>query len=396
MQINSDYILIDNKRYLELCLLNLSKSECISIDTESSGYYTYFPRVCLLQITSNGKNYIIDTLAPIDLPKLSPIFLDPKILKIFHSATDDIKALKRDFHFEFCNIVDTMYSSKMLGMAHNSLNYLVEHFHDIKLSKVEQKSNWEKRPLDKHQLKYAALDTAYLESIWTKMKEELQKRGLLEEVISECDRFAKEPYIKKDDQSHSHWYKFPSILKYDPEQRRMIHDILQYRETKAKKSNRAAFRIINTQNIESIVKDKPDLNHLIKVFGKKEGTDIYNIVQNPSGEPIEKSDIPKEDYGLSDIEEHLYIKMRKWREIIMKKRKIDHTMVLPNKYLALIAKNRPTTLDMLRQLNIMSDWKINHYGPSIIRILQNESYDGLLSGLIEIRKTGERKASNGN
>ncbi|MCE9501947.1 MAG: ribonuclease D, partial [Leptospira sp.] len=104
MQINSDYILIDTKQSLDLALINLKSSPVLSIDTESSGYYTYYSRICLIQITAHGKNYLIDTLTNHDLQGIGEIFNNKSILKIFHSATDDIKALKRDFKFEFSAI----------------------------------------------------------------------------------------------------------------------------------------------------------------------------------------------------------------------------------------------------------------------------------------------------
>jgi ribonuclease D len=81
----------------------------ISIDTESSGYYTYYSKVCLVQISANGKNFILDPMAQIDIKALSGVFKNPSILKIFHSAIDDIKALKRDFGFEFKNIAEDWY-----------------------------------------------------------------------------------------------------------------------------------------------------------------------------------------------------------------------------------------------------------------------------------------------
>ncbi|EMO26830.1 3'-5' exonuclease domain protein [Leptospira interrogans serovar Bataviae str. HAI135] len=33
----------------------MSQANSISVDTESSGYYTYFSKVCLIQISAKGK-----------------------------------------------------------------------------------------------------------------------------------------------------------------------------------------------------------------------------------------------------------------------------------------------------------------------------------------------------
>lgn len=78
MQINSDYIVVDTARSLQLVLINLSQADSISVDTESSGYYTYFSKVCLIQISAKGKNYIIDPLKLQNLESLGNLFEDKK------------------------------------------------------------------------------------------------------------------------------------------------------------------------------------------------------------------------------------------------------------------------------------------------------------------------------
>lgn len=396
MQINSNYILIDNKKSFELSLVSLMNSKVIAVDTESSGFYTYFSRVCLVQITANGKNYIFDPLSNVNISKLGDVFSSPKILKIFHSAWDDIKALKRDFQFEFQNIADTMYSSKLLGMEHNSLEYLVEHYHNVKLSKTQQKSNWEIRPLKEMQLKYAALDTAYLESIWEKMRAELDKSRLLEEAVSEFEKMAAEPYSKKDEVSEVALHKFPDINNYSPVQRRLIVDILNYREEKAKKTDKAPFRILNKEAIESIVKENPDLAKLVSLYGKKDGEAIYDIIVHPKGEPIETILFPKANEELNPEEDALYNKLKKWREKVIRQRNVDHSMLLSNKNLVAIIKTMPANLDDLRKLNLMSEWKLQNYGPSILRAMRNENYDDLLKAMVVIRRQKKRRNNNNN
>jgi len=391
MQINSKYILVDNKKSLELAIVTLATSKIIAIDTESSGYYTYFSKVCLIQISGNGKNFIIDPMAQIDIKTLNPVFKNPAILKVFHSAIDDIKALKRDFGFEFKNIADTMYSSKLLGLEHNSLNYLVEYYHKIFLSKTEQKSNWEKRPLDRHQLQYAALDTAYLESIWTTMQAELEKRNLLTEAVSEFEKMADEPYVAKETTNEIHWHKFPNIDKFTSEERRNVCDILQFRDDKAKRMNKAPFRVINNETIEKIVKKELTEDNLITLLGKKDGAELHKILLNPLGPPLEKVDTPKLDYELKPEEEELFKQLRKWRDRIMKKRNIDHTMLLSNKNLILIIRSNIQNLDDLRKLSLMSEWKILNYGPSILKALKNENYDELLNHLVPLNRVKRTK-----
>ncbi|MDX1960526.1 MAG: HRDC domain-containing protein [Leptospiraceae bacterium] len=386
MQINSTYILIDNKKALELAVINFQASQVISVDTESSSFYTYFPKVCLIQITSSNKNYIIDPLAKMDISLLGPVFQNEKILKIFHSAIDDIKALKRDFGFQFKNIADTMYSSKLLALEHNSLNHLVFHYHNLKLSKTEQKSNWEKRPLEKEQLKYAALDTAYLESIWTKMESELNELGLFEEASSEFEKFTEEIYKPRDSNAEIPWHKFPNIQKFSPEERRTIHDLLQFREEKAKRANKATFRIMNNDSLIKLVKEKPSAEEILKQFGKKDSEDIIKLLNEPSGPPFEKVETPKIDKDITPLEEGKLRGFHKWRDKVMKKRNMDHTMLLSNKQFLQILRNNCETIEDIQKLNLISEWKLKNYAPSLLKLIKNEPYEDLLENLMPIPK----------
>ncbi|MCX7999179.1 MAG: HRDC domain-containing protein, partial [Leptospiraceae bacterium] len=367
----------------ELACVFMLGSPSIGVDTESSGYYTYYSKVCLIQITCKDKNYLIDPLAKISLKPLEQVFSSPKVLKVFHSAIDDIKALKRDFGFTFQNIADTMYSSKLLGFEHNSLNYIVEKYFQVKLSKTEQKSNWEKRPLDKYQLKYAVLDTVYLCPIWERMKEELEKAELLEEALSEFEKMTEEVYHGRETTQENHWYKFKNILKYTPEQRRKIHDLLEYREEKARKTNKAPFRIFNSEVIHSLASAEEINEELIAkyIHNKKDIQEVLNILKNPSGPPLEKSDIPKFDLGIAPNVRARLRMLRKWRQKIIQKRKIHHTMIISNRQMIQLLENPPKNLQELEKLNLMSKWKVKNYGPSLLKALNNEPYDDLIGNL---------------
>ncbi|MCZ8341445.1 MAG: HRDC domain-containing protein [Leptospira sp.] len=385
MQINSNYILVDTPKALDLALINLKQSKILSIDTESSGYYTYYPRVCLIQINSNGKNYLIDPLRIPNLTSLSPLFVDSNILKLFHSAQDDIKALKRDFGFQFVNVADTMISSRLLSMEQSSLSFLVEFFHKVTLSKVEQKSNWEIRPLQKQQLKYAALDTAYLESIWQKMEEDLKKRNLYEEAKSEFEFIANEEFVAKEGEGFS-LGKFPDILNFTPLERRKILELLRYRDEKAKRINKASFRVFGNDKLSQAVKEEPNEAKCIERFGKKDGEVIYKLLIAEYNDPIDTSELSKRHgEDLNEEEDKKFQNAKKWRLRIMRVRRMEHSLLPSNKQLIAVLKANPQNLEELRALKVFSDWKVDNYGPSLLAALQGISFDNMLGRLVAVR-----------
>ena len=55
------YTLIEKQHQLDIALSRLSETARIAVDTEFSGYYTYFQEICLIQISSGPYHFVIDT-----------------------------------------------------------------------------------------------------------------------------------------------------------------------------------------------------------------------------------------------------------------------------------------------------------------------------------------------
>ena len=160
----------DNKSLLRITKL-LKKNEVLFVDTEFLRNNTYWPKLCLIQIKAKKKIYLIDPLAKdIDLEIIKEIFLDPSILKVFHSARQDIEVLINVFNIIPWPIYDTQIAANFI-FAETDIGYsnLVEKFCEIKLSKKYQVSDWSKRPLKDKQIEYAGLDVEYLPLLHKKL-----------------------------------------------------------------------------------------------------------------------------------------------------------------------------------------------------------------------------------
>ena len=69
-----------------------AKAEFITVDTEFMRDSTYWPKLCLALVGGPGEAVAIDTLAPgMDLAPLLDLMKNPKILKVFHSARQDLE-----------------------------------------------------------------------------------------------------------------------------------------------------------------------------------------------------------------------------------------------------------------------------------------------------------------
>ncbi len=77
-------VYIDTNRDLARLAMRLLDQAAVAVDTEANSLFAYRERLCLIQISAAGRDYIVDPLAEIDLGILSPVFADPGITKIFH------------------------------------------------------------------------------------------------------------------------------------------------------------------------------------------------------------------------------------------------------------------------------------------------------------------------
>ena len=105
---------IDTPRQLEQLIKKLSNELVVAVDTESDSLYSYFEKVCLVQVSTAQTDYLVDPLN-VDISRLATFFAASSIQKVFHAAEYDILSLKRDYNFAFVNLFDTMLAAKILG-----------------------------------------------------------------------------------------------------------------------------------------------------------------------------------------------------------------------------------------------------------------------------------------
>ena len=179
----------DNKSLLRITKL-LKKNEVLFVDTEFLRNNTYWPKLCLIQIKAKKKIYLIDPLAKdIDLEIIKEIFLDPSILKVFHSARQDIEVLMNVFNIIPWPIYDTQIAANFT-FAETDIGYsnLVEKLCEIKLSKKYQVSDWSRRPLKDKQIEYAGLDVEYLPFLYKKLDTKIRAKRKVKMYKAEIEK----------------------------------------------------------------------------------------------------------------------------------------------------------------------------------------------------------------
>ncbi len=278
-------VIIDTDGDLEKIVPELEKKKLLGVDTESDSYYSYQDRVCIIQISTDTDDYIIDTIAIHKMEPLKTVFENEHIEKIFHDGTNDITGLKADFGFHCRNIFDTAIAWRMISGELKGLAYLLELHFGVSHNKKYQKWDWRRRPLTKEQLEYAQIDTHYLIRLRNLLYKKLEARNLLRQ-FKESTRNLE--WLKKTPKKFNPngFWRLKGVQNLDRESIDVLKALYRYRERTAQRLNKASFRVINGEAMIRLAKQKPrTLQEIKNVKGlprhlKQQGAkDLLNIIK---------------------------------------------------------------------------------------------------------------------
>lgn len=238
---------LELKKQLEL----LKDDKIVAIDTEFNRSDTYYPIFSLIQFAGKKTTFAVDIMVIQDHAAIKEFLSNKKIIKVFHSARQDIEVLNHHFGFIPENIFDTQIAALFLGFKdHPSFSKLAQEYLNKTISKECQYSDWTKRPLSKEQLKYALDDVALLYTIYYKMEKLLKKsrRYSWAEEESELSTNIKNFYPEIKDLLT----KFRNRIK--PQKKLMLcYFILKEREKLARNLNLPRNRIMSDNDIGNYV-----------------------------------------------------------------------------------------------------------------------------------------------
>jgi len=180
---------IDTPDLLLSRLQHWRQQTVVALDTEFIRERTYYPQLALVQLATRDEVLLIDPLVPGIADTLRPLLLDPNVLKVMHSASEDLQALRRGMDAVPAPLFDTQVAAAMCGLgAGLSYQKLVEQVTGTQLEKGETRSDWLRRPLSESQLKYAADDVLHLHEIYDVLSTKLHAAGRDEWLRQDNDR----------------------------------------------------------------------------------------------------------------------------------------------------------------------------------------------------------------
>jgi ribonuclease D len=246
--ITSSYSYVDTQPALNQLVEQIRTSEKIALDTEADSYHHYFEKVCLMQLTLDDRNFIIDPLCDIDMSLFLNLLSQKKL--VIHDAGYDLRIMRSSFAFRPHNeIFDTMAAAQLLGYEKFGLTAMLESFFNIKMSKKGQRSDWSKRPLKSSQLQYAIDDTRFLIPLAEKLKDELIRLDRLHWHKQSCENVMRSAMQEKTEQDNERVWRIKGTSRLIPQQLQFIKTLWFWRDKLARKVDLPAFRIMGNDKI---------------------------------------------------------------------------------------------------------------------------------------------------
>lgn len=247
-------MLIYNYDQLKQFFLKSQKDKIIGIDTEFYRVSTYYPKLCLIQISNKNSTIIIDPLCKkIDFSLIKKIFFNRNIIKVFHAAYQDIEILFNLFGKIPENIVDIQLCLSEIGFS-ESLGYAdaCKNLLDIKIDKKNQFIDWRKRPLEKEKILYAINDVKYLPKLFLKISEKINIAENINIIRSHKKLLNEETYKKKPKNA---WKKL-KIVEIKNYEIKKLKQVCFIRENLAKEKDIPVKKIMTDQNVKLLCKKK--------------------------------------------------------------------------------------------------------------------------------------------
>jgi ribonuclease D len=169
--------LISRTNELKEACEKLGRAPFIAVDTEFMREQTFWPKLCLVQIAADGMQVLIDSQAPdLDLTPLFDLMVNEKVVKVFHSARQDIEIVHHLAGVIPHPIFDTQVAAMVCGFGEAvSYSMLVKRLLNRNLDKTSRFTDWSRRPLSERQLTYALGDVIYLRDLYPKLKAQLDQ-----------------------------------------------------------------------------------------------------------------------------------------------------------------------------------------------------------------------------
>jgi len=245
----------------------------VALDTEFMRVDTYYARLCLIQLATPEWVAVIDPLALGDLAPLLDLIYAPRLLKVIHSARQDLEVFadicrsgayrdrgrqdtEGDRGTPPAPVFDTQIAAALCGHA-EQIGYgaLVEAVTGKKLAKLHTRADWARRPLAPELIRYAEEDVRDLCDVYAALAGRLTELGRAEWLAEECAALT-DPALYRNDPELAFRRIKPGNQLAPPAQA-VLAQLTAWREREAQSQNLPRNWVLNDAALMAIARAAP-------------------------------------------------------------------------------------------------------------------------------------------
>ncbi len=250
------YELLESAAAVEEFVNHVRQVGVIAFDTEFIGEESFRPKICLVQISTAERVALLDPLSGVDPMPIYQLVADTSVLTLVHAGEQDLMAVKQAINGNANHVVDTQIAASLIGLPWpSSLGNTIEHLTGFHIDKAHTFTEWDRRPLSKSQLRYAADDVRYLPLVWSHIKEQLERENRLNWAMQEsATQLAGEPEFDPDRQMRRASRGEP--LK--PAVKTILRELVLLRRELAQAEDQPQRTMLSDGALMELVRRKPD------------------------------------------------------------------------------------------------------------------------------------------
>lgn len=278
------------------CIDHLRRFDVLAFDTEFVGEHTYRPELCLVQVATPERMFVVDPYAVGRMEPFWELLLDPRRVSVVHAGREEVRQCRFAVGRPPASLVDVQIAAGLVGMTY-PIGYagLVQEVLGARAHKGDTLSDWRRRPLSASQVKYAFDDVRYLLPVWTVIGEQLRQLDRTAWAEEEFATFVRRAVA--DDPAVEKWRKVKGLGGLGRRELAVVRAVYQWRDEFAARVNRPPRVLLRDDLIVEIArrgaKRLDDLGSL-RGIPRGESDAITSAVQKAAALPPDECPDPAE------------------------------------------------------------------------------------------------------
>lgn len=284
--------IVDSPAALDDFCARIAALSAFGLDTEFIGENSFHPRLCLIQVATPDRLALIDPFSCGPLDAFWRLVTDPARRVIVHAGREEIRIVRHGGGRPPGDLFDLQIAAGLVGLGYPMGHAaLVQQLLGITLQKGETLTDWARRPLTAHQIRYAFDDVRFLLRLYAKLEGKLARLGRSDWAAEEFAALTRRAL--SEDPEIERWRKLRGLGSLDRRKLAIVRELYAWRESVAERQNRPSRTVLRDDLIIEVAKRAPraerDLS-VLRGLPNREHAAILDAVRRGRETPAE--DLP--------------------------------------------------------------------------------------------------------